>query len=152
MSSGGFAVAQYVNNVSSDEVIYACVTGINGNIVKVSNTRKTCPRGTTPIQWNAVGPRGEQGIPESAVAKGDKGDTGTQGPQGDQGVQGVNGKDGVDSARFGHYLLSPDGYKHYLVQYNGVPIVESASKYWDYSGGMSSAMTTAGPERWNLEF
>jgi len=46
MTSGGFAFGQSVNNVSSEQVIYACVTGVNGNITKVSNAPKTCPRGT----------------------------------------------------------------------------------------------------------
>lgn len=150
MSGGGFAIAQSVNNVSSDQVIYACVTGINGNIVKVSNTRKTCPRGTTPIQWNAVGPKGEQGLPGSAVAKGDKGDTGARGPQGDQGIQGSNGKDGVDSARFGQFLLDPDGVKHYMVQYAGVLMVEIAGNYWVYSGAVSWAVDLPVPG-WGIE-
>ncbi len=73
MTSGGFAFGQSVNNVSSDQVIYACVTGVNGNITKVSNTPKTCPRGTSPISWNMVGPKGEQGLPG---VKGEKGDLG----------------------------------------------------------------------------
>ena len=83
MSSGGFAVAAYKDNfVSSNQVIYACVTGVNGNITKVSNTPKTCPRGTTPISWNMVGPKGEQGI------QGTTGSQGLPGPKGDRGVDG----------------------------------------------------------------
>lgn len=70
MTSGGYAIGQSVNNVSSSQVIYACVTGVNGNITKVSNTPKTCPKGTTPISWNMAGPKGDQGIP------GTKGDPG----------------------------------------------------------------------------
>ncbi len=76
MTSGGFAFGQSVNNVSSDQVIYACVTGVNGNITKVSNTPKTCPRGTSPISWNMVGPKGDQGL---------------QGVQGEQGLRGATG-------------------------------------------------------------
>ncbi len=77
MTSGGFAFGQSVNNVSSDQIIYACVTGVNGNITKVSNTPKTCPKGTTPISWNAAGPKGDQGIQGSPGAKGEKGDPGS---------------------------------------------------------------------------
>jgi hypothetical protein len=95
MTSGGFAFGQSVNNVSSDQVIYACVTGVNGNITKVSNTPKTCPKGTTPISWNMVGPKGDQGI------RGDKGEGG---------LAGANGQDGETSV--GSYLVSPDGDRH----------------------------------------
>lgn len=123
MTSGGIAYGQSVNNVSSDQVIYACVTGVNGNIVKVSNTRKTCPRGTTPIQWNAVGPRGEQGIPGSAVAKGDKGDQGPQGEQGLEGQQGANGKDGGKSI----YLVGPGDLKYEIVG----QLVDVNGDFWE---------------------
>jgi hypothetical protein len=98
MTSGGFAFGQSVNNVSSDQVIYACVTGVNGNITKVSNTPKTCPKGTTPISWNMVGPKGDQGIPGVTGLKGDKGESG---------LAGANGEAGETSV--GSYLISPDG-------------------------------------------
>ena len=93
MTSGGFAMGQSVNTVSSDQVIYACVTGVNGNITKVSNTPKTCPKGTTPISWNMVGPKGDQGVP---------------GPVGPTGAQGIKG----DSSSPMTYLTSPDGQKY----------------------------------------
>jgi len=98
MTGSGFAYGQSVNNVSSTQVIYACVTGVNGNIVRVSNTQKTCPRGTTPISWNMVGPQGVQGIPGTAAAKGDKGDQGVPGIQGPQGIKGDQGLDGKEGA------------------------------------------------------
>jgi hypothetical protein len=123
MSGGGFAVAQSVNNVSSDQVIYACVTGVNGNIVRVSNTRKTCPRGTTPIQWNAAGPRGEQGIPGSAVAKGDKGDTG---PQGIQGAPGESGQ----ATSFEVLLIGPENQKSFYFDLAGAFLHEDLLWYW----------------------
>jgi len=74
LTGGGIAFGQTINPVSSDQVINACVTGVNGNITKVSNTQKTCPKGTTPISWNKVGPQGQPGI------------QGIQGPKGDSGV------------------------------------------------------------------
>jgi len=130
MSSGGFAVAQSVNNVSSDQVIYACVTGVNGNIVRVSNTRKTCPRGTTPIQWNAVGPRGEQGLPGSAVAKGDKGDTG---PQGVQGLKGDPGLDGQGSSTPGVYLTNPSGEVYPIISTAMGATVKIGDHFWSFA-------------------
>ena len=97
MTSGGFAFGQSVNNVSSDQVIYACVTGVNGNITKVSNTPKTCPRGTTPLSWNMVGPKGDQGI---------------QGVPGVQGIPGAKGEPGQNSlsgeSKPGVLLVNPD--------------------------------------------
>jgi len=96
MTSGGFAFGQSVNNVSSDQVIYACVTGVNGNITKVSNTPKTCPKGTSPISWNMVGPKGDQGI---------------RGLQGDKGNQGERG--GAEfSTKPTSFMVSPAGDKY----------------------------------------
>lgn len=73
---GGLAFGASVNVVANDRVIYACVTGVNGNITKVSNVAHNCPRGSTPISWNEQGIQGNQGI------KGDKGDQGDQGEAG----------------------------------------------------------------------
>ena len=80
MTSSGLAFGSATTNSGSDQVIYACVTGVNGNIVKVSSTQKTCPRGTTPISWNMSGPKGDTG------ASGEKGERGEQGIPGDAGV------------------------------------------------------------------
>jgi hypothetical protein len=114
MTSGGFAYGQSVNNVSSDQVIYACVTGVNGNITKVSNTPKTCPKGTTPISWNMVGPKGEQGL------------QGLQGLKGDQGVTGISNE--VSLAQF----ISPDGTKSYpaTVSPYGGYLVKVGDRLW----------------------
>jgi hypothetical protein len=104
MTSGGFAFGQSVNNVSSDQVIYACVTGVNGNITKVSNTPKTCPRGTTPISWNMVGPKGEQGLP---------GSPGIAGPKGDTGIPGLKGENGLSSSSaLTTFLVDEQGAKY----------------------------------------
>jgi len=89
LSGGSYAVAAYQdNNVSNSQVIYACVTGVNGNITKVSNQPHSCPKNTTPISWNMVGPKGDQGL------QGIQGLEGLQGPKGDQGLQGVQGLQG----------------------------------------------------------
>ncbi len=96
-TSVGFAIAAAPNFVDNTRVIYACVTGVNGNITKVSNVQKTCPRGTTPISWNASGPKGDQGAtglngPKGeAGAQGTKGDSGEIGPVGPQGLRGPSG-------------------------------------------------------------
>jgi len=83
LSGGSYAVAAYQdNNVSNSQVIYACVTGINGNITKVSNQPHTCPKNTTPISWNMTGPKGDQGLQGIQGLQGLKGDTGPQGLQG----------------------------------------------------------------------
>ena len=95
-TSVGFAIAavpNYMDNyVDSTKVIYACVTGVHGNITKVSNVRKTCPRGTTPISWNVSGPKGDQG---ATGLTGSNGEAGAQGPKGDSGESGPAGPQGL---------------------------------------------------------
>ena len=59
------------------------MTGINGNITKISNIPHSCPKRSFPINFNNAGPKGEKGEvgPAGAVGpqgvKGDKGDPGT---------------------------------------------------------------------------
>lgn len=40
---GGIALASSPNWVNTGQVIYACVTGVNGNITKVSNVENRAP-------------------------------------------------------------------------------------------------------------
>lgn len=133
-TSGGFAFGQSVNLVSSSQVIYACVTGVNGNITKVSNTQKTCPRGTSPISWNAEGPKGDQGI---------------QGPKGDQGIQGQSGQ----SSALQTYLVSPDGQSQVqLINFPTVstyPFAKFENLFWS---NWQNAASESGLTGWeNLE-
>lgn len=69
--SGGYALASGQVTFMPNQTIYACVTGVNGNITKVSNFERSCPKGTSAINWNSAGPKGDQGI------RGLKGDPGT---------------------------------------------------------------------------
>jgi len=133
MTSGGFAFGQSVNNVSSDQVIYACVTGVNGNITKVSNTPKTCPKGTTPISWNMVGPKGDQGL---------------QGPKGDQGTRGLKGEQG-DSASLppAFYLLGPNNQKLPFINGNFGSFIMVDGVLWRWSGDRINAETLS--EGWS---
>jgi len=152
MTSGGFAFGQSVNNVSSDQVIYACVTGVNGNITKVSNIQKTCPKGTTPISWNMVGPKGDQGsqgiqgLPGAKGDPGDKGDEGSQGIQGLQGNEGPKGESGFDGGGVIVYTgessarqRSQDGGIHSLVKTQtlvteGTYLVTASSRFINWDG------------------
>lgn len=70
MSGGGFAVAQSVNNVSSNQVVYSCVNNSTGVLSLISTKSVNCPKGTTSMPLNKQGP---------------KGDAGLQGPKGDAG-------------------------------------------------------------------
>jgi hypothetical protein len=108
ISSSGLAYGQTLNTVNSNQVIYACVTGVNGNIIRVSNTLRACPRGTSPISWNSVGPKGDQGIPGTAVEKGDKGDKGVKGDPGDRGEKGEDGQWAMPTG----FMVSPDRNKY----------------------------------------
>jgi len=69
--TGGYALASGQINFMPNQTIYGCVTGINGNITKVSNVEHSCPKGTSVISWNSAGQKGDQGI------RGLKGDSGT---------------------------------------------------------------------------
>ena len=131
MTSSGLAFGSATTNSGSDQVIYACVTGVNGNIVKVSSTQKTCPRGTTPISWNMSGP---------------KGDTGASGEKGERGEQGIPGDAGVGNSDPGgrNYLVSPDGQVSLpLVSVpliTSQPVVKIDGLYWAVSGEELSAI------------
>jgi len=128
LTTGGLAFGSSTNNVNSNQVIYACVTGVNGNITKVSNTQKTCPKGTTPISWNMVGPQGAQGIP------GIDGSAGAQGPKGIKGDQGDRGSSS------GLSITSPDGANILKVMsYGDKNLVNIDNLFWsvDPSGSLS---------------
>ncbi len=58
--SVGVSTAPAIDNTKP---FYACVTPVNGNITRVSNVQKACPKGTVPISWNSVGPKGDKGDP-----------------------------------------------------------------------------------------
>lgn len=124
MASGGFAMGQSVNNVSSEQVIYACVTGVNGNITKVSNTPKTCPKGTTPISWNMVGPKGDPGV------QGLKGDQGVPGPRGES-AQGI-GQD--------FFLVDPQGNKYQIMRSYYGDYLNVNGKLWTFNGEAVAAV------------
>jgi len=125
LSGGSYALAAYQDNfVSSDQIIYACVTGINGNITKVSNFAHTCPRGTTPISWNMVGPKGDQG------AQGAQGLAGTPGQKGEQGLTG--------SGQVSYEAVSPDGKSTFEMipgLYGNGPLVKINGAYWSLGEG-----------------
>lgn len=86
-AGGGYALgASTPFTLNSNGPFYACVTGVNGNITKVTNTPKTCPKGTVSINWNSVGPKGDKGDP---------------------------GDDGSANSTLTTYLESPDGTQRY---------------------------------------
>lgn len=95
VASGGFAIglsSPYKSGVSQE--IYGCVTGVNGNITKVSNFPQSCPKGTSSITWNVLGPQGNIG------------------PKGDQGLRGERGPNGITG---GLYISNANGITDALV-------------------------------------
>ena len=139
LSSGGFALAQS-NNVSSDQVIYGCVTGINGNIVKVSNAPHLCPSNTSPIYWNVAGlagatcPQGLQGLTGTTGPQGLQGLTGTTGPQGLQGLTGATGPQGLVGPRGDKGDSAPITYA----------VTSSGQKYPLFSGPFGGSFVNIG--------
>ena len=71
----GAAFGARLRLASDQSVVHACVETDNGEIHYYGNS-ETCPAGTTPLQWDAIG------------------STGAPGPQGVQGLQGSQGKTG----------------------------------------------------------
>ena len=94
--SGGLAIGA----PTSAGNIYACLSAAAGTLTKVSTKAPKCPKGTTVISWNQVGPQGAKGQVGPAGIKGDtgavglKGDTGSKGDKGEVGPRGAPGLPG----------------------------------------------------------
>jgi hypothetical protein len=108
--TGGLAIGAPTTGGS----IFACLSASAGTLTKVSTKAPKCPRGTTLISWNQVGPQGKQGAAGAAGAPGQaglnglNGLTGLQGPQGlmgpigpqgPKGETGVQGQEGVQGPK-----------------------------------------------------
>lgn len=128
-AGGGYALGVNAPLVlNSDSTFYACVTGVNGNITKVTNTPKSCPRGSTAISWNSMGPVGPSG------AKGEKGD------RGEQGSPGLPGS-AASGSGLNSYLVGPDGQEFQLISIQdmfnlgqGSQVVSINGHLWLWSG------------------
>jgi hypothetical protein len=106
MAGATAAGAALTGPVGGSGVIYGCYTtkAVNGtHALVLQDTGTTCPTGTTAIQWNQQGPKGDagangpQGPPGPQGAQGPQGNTGAQGPQGPKGDQGPPGPPGASS-------------------------------------------------------
>jgi hypothetical protein len=102
---GGLS-ASIVQAAAPETKIYACVTGINGNIIRVKMTPHTCPARTTPIEWSVSGAQGIQGVRGEA---GPRGEMGIQGPAGLEGKQGIAGPKGIQGATGDTGPQGPEG-------------------------------------------
>jgi hypothetical protein len=63
------------------QIIRACTNNATGDL-KVVAAAAPCPRGWSPLSWNAAGPQGPQGLPGPQGAQGPAGPQGSPGPQG----------------------------------------------------------------------
>lgn len=92
--TGGFAIGAPTTGGS----IFACLSASAGTLTKVSTKAPKCPKGTTPISWNRVGPQGTKGEAGPAGEKGDPGAAGLKGEagsKGDKGEAGLRGSPGL---------------------------------------------------------
>ena len=98
IATSGIAIAQ-AGGTAASGTIYACITKSDGSIVQLSQAPHKCPKKTSAISWNVVGPKGDQGpqgfqgqagMPGMGIL-GMTGATGARGPQGEQGPQGAQG-------------------------------------------------------------
>jgi hypothetical protein len=86
---GGGAYAAVGNPfVGNRATIEGCVK--NG-VLDVVKAGKHCPRGSTPLPFNEVGPQGNQGLQGIQGPQGPQGSQGSAGPKGDQGPPGPQG-------------------------------------------------------------
>lgn len=72
--AGGYAVG-----ASTVKTIYSCVSTSTGSLTKVSVKMPKCPKGSSLLSWNQIGPQGLSG------KQGAAGVPGLPGPKGDQG-------------------------------------------------------------------
>jgi hypothetical protein len=79
------SVSILMGEKASAQVIHGCTSNSTGEL-KVIAAGTSCPRGSSPLSWNATGPAGPAGP---------QGPQGVAGPQGPQGVQGVQGPAGA---------------------------------------------------------
>ena len=119
-AGGGYALgASSPFSIDSTKPFYGCVTGINGNITKISNSPHTCPNGSVPIYFNSAGPKGATGDtgPAGPIGlQGSRGATGDTGPAGPIGLQGPKGDSGTSANSIKSlYLESSDGSRSYPV-------------------------------------
>lgn len=83
--TGGLAIGA----PSAGGSIFACLSASAGTLTKVSSKAPKCPKGTSLITWNQVGPQGPQGI------QGIQGPAGAPGAAGQSGLNGLNGLSGL---------------------------------------------------------
>jgi hypothetical protein len=107
---GGIAWAVQ-SPIDGNGVVHACYNPVTGSVIM--NITGACPkRGeTTPITWNAQGPKGDTGAQGVPGPKGDTGAQGDPGPKGDTGAQGIQGPPG------GQLPGSPWNVMHYVGQF-----------------------------------
>jgi hypothetical protein len=89
--TGGLAIGAPTTGGS----IFACLSASAGTLTKVSTKAPKCPKGTTPISWNRVGPQGAMGSVGPAGEKGDPGAAGLKGESGSKGDKGEAGQRGA---------------------------------------------------------
>jgi hypothetical protein len=87
LSSGGFAVG------ATTGAIYACLS-TSGTLTKVAKVTPKCPKGTSLISWNQVGPQGIAGPQGQAGQDGSDGEQGLRGEIGPAGPAGTKGESG----------------------------------------------------------
>jgi hypothetical protein len=76
--TGGLAIGA----PSAGGSIYACLSASAGTLTKVSTKAPKCPKGTTLISWDRVGPVGARGPAGTKGADGEDGERGERGPKG----------------------------------------------------------------------
>ena len=88
---GGGAAYAATSAVNSNGIIYSCVSKAQPNgthLLVVHDVGRSCPKGTTELNWNQRGLQGLKGPQGTPGPQGLEGPQGTPGPQGPTGVSG----------------------------------------------------------------
>ena len=88
---GGGAAYAATSAVNSNGIIYSCVSKAQPNgthLLVVHDVGRSCPKGTTELNWNQRGLQGLKGPQGNPGPQGLEGPQGTPGPQGPTGVSG----------------------------------------------------------------
>jgi len=136
--TGGLAVGAPSNEGS----LFACLSSA-GTLSKVSSKAPKCPKGTSLISWNKVGPQGKQGVQGKqglqglAGEKGDQGIQGLQGLTGEKGEQGPQGLQGLAGQKGEQGPQGPQGPQGLSGEYTGLSINSGGVQYKIFSSAVA---------------
>lgn len=141
-----------------DGIIHSCVHNVNGRI-RIVGADAQCDPNESALDWNAVGPQGEQGPPGPQGEPGPAGPAGPPGPQGPAGPalarSGVVGRDGSILAGSG-FTVQKLGTGSYRITFAPNPFTGYAipvvSSFEGFAGAMVPYVHVVGGDLFEVRF